>query len=127
MRSAIWKKKADRDEYIESGAITNDMISEITRGMEDMLDAIEELNDLMNELVSSPADMEPEDIDAMKIKHRNKEMKEITKADAEYLKAMFEHFEKVKSSGDMIMTGEGASFGGSTEAASPAFAIDVAL
>ena len=33
----------------------------------------------------------------MKIKHRNKEMKDIVKADAEYLKAVFDRLEKMKS------------------------------
>ena len=88
------EKKADKDEYEETQLVTNEMISDLSRGMEEMLDAIEELNDLMNELVSAPTDMKSEDIDAMKIKHRNKEMKDITKADAEYLKAVFEHYDR---------------------------------
>ena len=87
------EEKADNDEYEETKLVTNEMISDLSRGMEEMLDAIEELNDLMNELVSAPIDMKSEDIDAMKIKHRNKEMKDITKADAEYLKAVFEHYD----------------------------------
>ena len=93
--------KAYNEEYIESEEITNEMISDITDGMEDMLDAIEELNDLMSELTGEITDPDPEDIDAMVIKHRNKEMKEITKADADYLKAMFEHYENIRSEGEM--------------------------
>lgn len=89
--------KAENEEYIESADITNEMISEITDGMEEMLDAIEEINDLMDELGGKSVDMDPEDIRAMTIKHRNKEMKEITKADADYLKAMFEHLETLKA------------------------------
>ena len=91
--------KADNEEYIESEEITNEMLSDITDGMEDMLDAIEELNDLMSELAGEITDPDPEDIDAMVIKHRNKEMKEITKADADYLKAMFEHYENIRTDG----------------------------
>lgn len=86
--------KAENGEYIESGQVTNEMIEDICEDMEDMLEDIEELNDLMDELVSNPVDMDPEDFDAMRIKHRNKEMKEMTKADGEYLKAMFEMFER---------------------------------
>ncbi|MCR5832311.1 MAG: hypothetical protein K6G67_09260 [Lachnospiraceae bacterium] len=93
--------KADNGEYIESEEITNEMISEITDSMEEMLDSIEELGDLMDELLENPVDMDPEDIKAMTIKHRNKEMKEITKADADYLKAMFEHYENIKAEGSM--------------------------
>ena len=89
--------RAENEEYIETEDITNEMISEMTQGMEEMLDAIEELADIMDELISNPADMDPEDIDAMETKHRNKEMKEITKADGEYLKAIFDHYEKVRA------------------------------
>ena len=91
------EKKAEGGEYIESEDITNEMISKITDGMEEMLDAIEEINDLMDELGGKSVDMDPEDIRALTIKHRNKEMKEITKADADYLKAMFEHLETLKA------------------------------
>ena len=44
----------------------------------------------------------------MKIKHRNKEMKEIVKADAEYLKAVFDHLEKMKDN-PVIPSGGGVS------------------
>lgn len=113
--------RADNEGYIESEEITNEMISEMTRGMEEMLDAIEELADIMDELISNPADLDPEDIDAIKTRHRNKEMKEITKADSEYLKALFDHYEKVRSDS---MTTIGGYEGTSTETAPE---IDVAL
>lgn len=108
-------KKAANEEYIESEAVTNEMLGEITDGMEEMLDAIEELNDLMNELASNVTDMDPEDIRSMIIKHRNKEMKEITKADADYLKAMFDHYEQIKADGGTPVT------------SAPAAVVDVAL
>lgn len=95
------EKRAGNGEYIESENVTNDMIEEICGRMEEMLGEIEDLNDLMDELVSDPTDMDPEDIKGMIIKHRNKEMKEITKADADYLKAMFEHYENIKADGGM--------------------------
>ncbi len=41
----------------------------------------------------------------MKIKHRNKEMKDIVKADAEYLKAVFNHLEKMKDNVVIPRTG----------------------
>ncbi len=89
--------KAAREEFVESGHVTNEMIGEITDTMEEMLSSIEELSDLMDELLENPVDMDQEDIDAMIIKHRNKEMKEITKADGEYLKATFEQIESEKT------------------------------
>ena len=90
-------KRAENEEYIESDAVTNEMIDEICDSMEKMLDEIEELTDLMEELVSDPTDMDPEDIKGLVVKHRNKEMKDITKADSDYLKAMFEHYENEKT------------------------------
>ncbi len=89
--------KAQNEEYIESGEITNEMISEITDGMEEMLDAIEELNDLLNDFAENISDMDTDDIKTMVIKHRNREMKDITKADADYMKVMFEHLENMKA------------------------------
>ena len=89
--------RAENEEYIESDEITNEMIEEICDSMDEMLDQLEELTDLMDELVSDPVDMDPEDIKGLIIKHRNKEMKEITKADSDYLKAMFEHYENEKT------------------------------
>ena len=41
--------------------------------------------------------MDPADLKEMKIKHRNREMKEIVKADNEYLKAYFKYLEKQDS------------------------------
>lgn len=119
--------KAGKEEYIESEEATNEMISEITSGMEEMLDAIEELNDLMNELAQNLTDLDPEDIKTMVIKHRNKEMKEITKADAEYLKAMFDHYDKIKADGGIPFgTASGGTYPGETISA-PAAVVDVAL
>ncbi|MBO4267559.1 MAG: hypothetical protein J5910_10280 [Lachnospiraceae bacterium] len=104
------KKNAENEEYIESEEITNSMIEDICKGMEEMLDQIEELNDLMDELVSDPANMDPEDIKASEMKHRIKEMKEITKADADYLKAVFEHYEaeKTADTGAVTQSPEGS-------------------
>ena len=109
------KDSAANEEYIESEEITNSMIEDICKGMEEMLDQIEELNDLMDELVSDPTNMDPEDIKASAMKHRIKEMKEITKADADYLKTIFEHYEAEKA----------ADTGAATQ--SPEATVDIAL
>ena len=53
-------------------------------------------------------DIDPADLKMMKIKHRNKEMKEIVKADAEYLKAVFGRLEKMKDN-PVIPSGGGVS------------------
>ena len=69
-----------------------DFSEEIKGMLEDVNDMLEEigLDELLDSPVSGKGDMDPADIKAMKIKHRNKEMKDIVKADAEYLKAVFE-------------------------------------
>ncbi len=112
------KDKAQNEEYIESEEITNEMVYELTESMEEMLDAIEDIADLMDELMENPVNMDPEDIKAMETKHRVKEMKAITEADSEYLKAVFEMLQKEKSGDRNIqnMTAFGSSasagFGG---------------
>ena len=117
-------KRAENEEYIESDEITNEMIDEICDSMEKMLDDLEELTDLMEELVSDPTDMDPEDIKGLIVKHRNKEMKEITKADSDYLKAMFEHYENERS-GTMPAGTQDTS--GYTGGGAPSQVLDVAL
>ena len=91
------EKKAENGEYIESDMATNELIDCLCESMDEMLDQLEELTDLMDGLLSDPADMDPEDIEALKIRHRNREMKDMTKADAEYLKATFEQLEAERS------------------------------
>ena len=71
--------------------------------MEEM--GIDELSDAM---LSVKKDIDPADLKMMKIKHRNKEMKEIVKADAEYLKAVFDRLEKMKDN-PVIPSGGGMS------------------
>ena len=91
------KDKAENEEYIEDEEITNEMIYKLTESMEEMLEAIEDIADLMDELMSNPVNMDEEDIKTMEIKHRNKERKAITEADSEYLKAVFEMLQKERS------------------------------
>jgi len=63
--------------------------------LEDFADLEEEaLEDFAEEITTEIEDDDPADLEEMKIKHRNKEMKEIVKADGEYLKATFERFDK---------------------------------
>lgn len=65
--------------------LTLDLFEEVS---EDMLAVMEELGLEVMETVDFD-NLEPQDLKEMKIKHRNKEMKEIVQADSEYLKAMF--------------------------------------
>lgn len=71
---------------------------ELAQGMQDMLEDMG-LDDLTESIEGAKREMDPADLKMMKIKHRNKEMKEIVKADADYLKAVFDRLEKLKTSG----------------------------
>lgn len=61
--------------------------------------------------VAVDTDMDPADFKMMKIKHRSEEMKAIAKADGEYLKAVFERYEKVKESVNTDIYGSSGNFG----------------
>ena len=106
----------DISDYIDLGidafyAQTGDFMSEMMQEMSDSLrDLMEEmgLDGLSDNAVSVNREMDPADLKMMKIKHRNKEMKDIVKADAEYLKAVFDHLEKMKDN-MVIPTGGGMS------------------
>ena len=93
---------------------TSETMQELSDNMRDMMEemGMDELSDTM---LSVKKDMDPEDLKMMKIKHRNKEMKEIVKADSEYLKAVFNRLEKMKDnlvmpSGNNAAMPSGTSF-----------------
>ncbi len=93
--------------------MTSELMDEMEEGMQDMLEQMG-LGELADSLTAARGDIDPADYKMMKIKHRCKEMKEITKADSEYLKAVFKYLEKMKEGG-----GIGVSLGnGSTGMAS---------
>lgn len=84
---------------------SDEMMQEMSDGMKDMLSEMG-LDELFGE---SPAgvDMDPQDLKELKIKHRNKEMRDIVKADSEYLKAVFNNLEKSSSNSSPISSASG--------------------
>lgn len=118
---------AEPEETVER---VEDLLEDMSREMQELMEdtGLEELNDALE---AETADMEPEDIKMLKIKHRNKEMKDIVKADSEYLKAVFDHLEEQKNgampasmsmpTGDI---GAGADFSGNISVEP---SIDIAL
>ena len=113
----------DISDYIDLGidafyAQTGDFMSEMSDFTSEMMQEMSDsLRDLMEEMgldglsdsaVSVNREMDPADLKMMKIKHRNKEMKDIAKADAEYLKAVFDRLEKMKDN-PVIPSGGGVS------------------
>ena len=90
----------------EMSDFTSEMIQEMSDSLRDLMEAMG-LDGLSDNAVSVNREMDPADLKMMKIKHRNKEMKDIVKADAEYLKAVFNHLEKMK---DNMVIPTGTSF-----------------
>ncbi len=80
--------------------LTEETLDEMSESMQDMLEEMG-LGELTDSLMAAKGDMDPEDLKMLKIKHRCKEMKEMVKADADYLKAVFEQLEKQKGSGSL--------------------------
>lgn len=89
------------DKITDDAEPVEDLLEDMSREMQELMEdtGLEELNDALE---AETGDMEPEDIKMLKIKHRNKEMKDIVKADSEYLKAVFDHLEEQKA--DMTPT-----------------------
>ncbi len=94
-------------------------ITEWMRELEEQM-ALEEQMESFSEFVSPH--MTEEDLENLKKKHRAKELLEITKADMEYLKSMFEKYEKEKAensglssiSKDGFFSGSSLGFSAST-------------
>jgi hypothetical protein len=78
--------------------MTDEMTAEMQRAMEDMMEELD-LTELSETLYAPDPNMSEDDLKMLKIKHRNKEMKDIVKADADYLKATFEKHEADKKAG----------------------------
>ena len=101
--------------------LTSDMMQEMSNSMRDMLNEMG-LDELTDSVLSVERDMDPADLKMMKIKHRNKEMKELAKADAEYLKAVFNRLEKMKES---VVISSGSSAAMPSGSAETSFSADV--
>lgn len=97
-----------------------DMLAEFSQDMQEAMsemldeDILEDLQDSMAGVVHK--DMDPADLEMMKLKHRTKEHKEMAQADAKYLKAVFDKLQADKQS----ITGGGATMSGNTDIAGPA-------
>lgn len=114
---------------LELENLTSEMMDEMTEGMKDLLSemGLDELFDVFSDVKQ---DMDPADLKLMKIKHRTKELKEIAKADAEYLKAVFDHLEKQKGGSTVILgslgsSGNSVTFPSAVSIVAPAVAVGV--
>lgn len=108
--------------------LTSDMFDETEEGMRQMMEEMG-FDELSDSLSAAKGDMDPADLKEMKIKHRNKEMKDIVKADADYLKTIFNRLQREKEGSDPARLSSASSgqsqgtvsfLGGSAPAATPA-------
>lgn len=98
---------------------SDEILNEFSESMKELFDEMG-LNELSDSVLSVEKDMDPADLKMMKIKHRNKEMKDIVRADAKYLKAVFDHLEKTRSEGTVVPDNSGAvTLGSSGQEAAP--------
>ena len=106
-REELQQEELQKEETIEpitisemnisnSEAFSQELFHEMSEELQDLMSelGLDELND---SLLVAKRDMDPADLKELKIKHRNREMKEIVKADNEYLKAYFKYLEKQDS------------------------------
>ncbi len=91
---------------------SDEILDQFSESMKDLFSEMG-MDELSDSMMSVQKDMDPADLKMMKIRHRNKEMKDIVKADAEYLKEVFDRLEKMKSSGVIPMNNGSLSFGAS--------------
>lgn len=86
----------------ESGKKASEVLTEEFRelmenSLEEIEDELTELNELTDEITGIVReDADPEDLERLKKKHRAEELREIAKADMEYLRALFDKLQKEK-------------------------------
>lgn len=122
-------QKEEEDEILDTTGMTQEELKQLVQELQEELQKIEEeleramedTQNLMEEFVQgSNRQMEPHDLEALKKKHRADEMRDIMKADMEYLKALFDKLEKEKASAgsgfgdDSASSDSGESTGSST-------------
>lgn len=73
--------------------LTSEVMEDLSEGMKEMLEEMG-FGEISEDLEVYSGNMSDDDIKKMEIKHRNSEMKDIVKADADYLKVVFEHFQE---------------------------------
>lgn len=113
-----WSALESMEDVLSSlDEFSDEILKEFSESMKELFDEMG-LDELSDSILSVEKDMDPADLKMMKIKHRNKEMKDIVRADAKYLKAVFDHLEKTRSEGTVVPDNSGAvTFGSSGQEA----------
>lgn len=97
------------------------MMQELESLMEESMEELEDaagLDDFMDGMMCVvQKDMEPEDLEQLKKKHRAEELQEIMEADMKYLKALFNRLEREKREGASGSSSNGSSPGAQSDSA----------
>ena len=111
-------------EQMEMAALTEELMAELSEDMNEMMEemGLDELSDSV--LIADP-NMSEDDLKLLKLKHRTDESKDITKADADYLKYLFGKYEKQKHGGSGVITGSTGQ-SGIPGMSSPSAAVSIA-
>lgn len=101
-------EKDEEGEIIDTTGMTQEELKQLVEELQEELEKIEEdlekamddTQNLMEEFVQgSSRQRDPNDLEQLKKKHRADEMRDIMKADMEYLRALFDKLAKEKESG----------------------------
>ena len=89
------------EDEVRLAATLQDLLEQCRELMQEAMEELEDLSsmsELSEELMLARADgeMDPEDLEQLKKKHRAEELREIMEADMRYLKAMFDRLAKEK-------------------------------
>jgi len=135
--------EAEAAEKAEEASSTEEKLMEDLGGeeilsQEEMKKLMQELEEVMRELEEntgldleelmpiSSEEMDPEDLELLKKKHRAQEMRDIMVADMKYLKAMFNKLERERQEGlDSIKCGDYGAFNGSSNGPSNGVSLEL--
>lgn len=110
-------ERAEEEQQQEEAGLSQEelekMMQELESLMEESMEELEEaagLDDFMDGMMCVvQKDMEPEDLEQLKKKHRAQELQEIMEADMKYLKALFNRLEREKREGASGSSNNGSS------------------
>lgn len=118
--------EAEMEEYEEQDLEYPELTGDEEIDVEELKRLMEEMQKLQEEMAESQdfgdleelaevlrADMDPEDLELMKKKHRSDELREIAEADMKYLKAFFQKLERDKQAAMSGSSGSGDGNSGS--------------
>ena len=89
MVSNIGKEKVEDEEADTAILDMMELMDDFDESMQGLMDEMG-LDELMDTFETIKKDLTPEELKEITIKHRNKEMKDMVKADADYLKVIFD-------------------------------------